>query len=348
MTSSRRAPRASAVALPTLLLVLGLSGAAHAQRTAQDIASARQLYNDGIELRDKGDMKGALEKFKAAHALGNTPLTGIELCRAHSALKQPVEAREVCLGVGRIAPLPEESQRSKDARNDAARLAEAEKPKIGSIRIKVTGVPAGWQPTVVVDGATVPAAALNEPRSVNPGVHTVTAKVGSGPETRATLETHEGETKDLELGVQPPPEGEMPEPVTGAGPRPQSQPREKKSNTFATVSFAVAGVSAVVGTIAGLAAMSSEGDLDKECRSKICGRDQWDALDSARTAGNVSTVFFVVAGVAGITGLVSTIASGSSKSGSLPPQTAKAHASTSTIKVTPVFGLGGAGLNGSF
>ncbi|MBN9165299.1 MAG: hypothetical protein BGO98_21660 [Myxococcales bacterium 68-20] len=357
MTSSRRAPRASAVALPTLLFVLGLSGAAHAQRTAQDIASARQLYNDGIELRDKGDMKGALEKFKAAHALGNTPLTGIELCRAHSALSQPVEAREVCLGVGRIAPLPEESQRSKDARNDAARLAEAEKTKIGSIRIKVTGVPAGWQPTVVVDGATVPAAALNEPRSVNPGVHTITAKVGSGPETRATLETHVGETKDLELGVQPPPENEKPEPVTGAGSQPQ--PREKKkSNTFATVSFAVAGVSAVIGTIAGLSAISGEGDLDKECGSKICGRDQWDALDSARTAGNVSTVFFVVAGVAGITGLVSTIASGSSKSGSLPPQTAKApvssssssskSSSSSTIKVTPVFGLGGAGLNGSF
>lgn len=354
MTSSRRASRASAVALPTLLFVLGLSGAAQAQRTAQDIASARQLYNDGIELRDKGDMKGALEKFRAAHALGNTPLTGIELCRAHSAMKQPVEAREVCLGVGRIAPLPEESQRSKDARNDAARLAEAEKPKIGAIRIKVTGVPAGWQPTVVVDGATVPAAALNEPRSVNPGVHTITAKVGSGPETRATLETHEGETKDLELGVQPPPDGEKPELVTGAAsqPQPQPPPREKKSNTFATVSFAVAGVSAVVGTIAGLSAMSSEGDLDKECRSKICGRDQWDALDSAKTAGTVSTVFFFVAGVAGITGLVSTIASGSSKSGSLPPQTAKAHASTSTststIKVTPVFGLGGAGLNGSF
>ena len=208
-------------------------------------------------------------------------------------------------------------------------------------------MPAGWQPTVVVDGATVPAAALNEPRSVNPGVHTITAKVGSGAETRATLETHEGETKDLELGVQPPPEGEKPEPVTGAGPQQQRQQREKK-NTFATVSFAVAGVSAVVGTIAGLSAMSSESDLDKECRSKICGRDQWDALDSAKTWGNVSTVFFVVAGVAGITGLVSTIASGSSKSGSLPPRTAKAPVSTSTIKVTPVFGLGGAGLDGSF
>lgn len=340
MTSSRRRP---ALALSTLLLVLGLSGAAHAQRTAQDIESARRLYNEGIELRDKGDMKGALEKFKAAHALGNTPLTGIELCRSYSALKQPVEARETCLAVGRIAPLPEESQRSKDARSDAARLAEAERPKIGAIRLKITGVPAGWQPTVTVDGATVPPVALNEPRAVNPGVHSVVAKVGSGPETRATLETQEGETKDLELAVQPPPEGEKPAPV---GPAPGPQPPPEKKNTFATVSFAIAGVSGVVGTIAGLAAMSGEGDLDKECRNKICGRDQWDALDSAKTWGNVSTAFFVIAGVALGAGLVSTLASGSSKSGSLPPRTATAP--VTKVKVTPVLGVGGAGVHGSF
>ncbi|MDF2696508.1 MAG: hypothetical protein K0S65_4891 [Labilithrix sp.] len=335
MTSSRRR-FASAFALPALLLVLGLPATASAQRTAQDIASARQLYNEGIELRDKGDMKGALEKFKAAHALGNTPLTGIELCRTHAALAQPVEAREVCLGVGRIAPLPEESQRSKDARNDAARLAEAERSKIGSIRLKITGVPAGWQPTVVVDGAVVPAAALNEPRAVNPGVHSITAKVGNGPETRATLETHEGETRDLEIGVQPPPEGEKPGPAAGTGAAPITAPPKKKSNTFATASFAIAGISAVIGTVAGLTAMSGEGDLEDECRQKICGRDQWDALDSARTWGNVSTAFFILGGVALGAGLVSTLASSSSKSAS------------TTIKVTPVLGLGGAGVHGSF
>ena len=344
MTSSRRR---TAVAPPTLLLVLGFCGTAHAQRTAQDIESARRLYNEGIELRDKGDMKAALEKFKAAHALGNTPITGIELCRTYSALRQPVEARETCLAVGRIPPLPEESSRSKDARNDAARLAEAERPKIGSIRLKITGVPAGWQPTVTVDGTTVPPVALNEPRAVNPGVHAVVAKVGTGPETRATLETREGETKDVELAVQPPPEGEKPEPVAAsAGPQPAPRPPEKKKNTFATVSFAVAGVSAVVGTIAGIAAMSGEGDLDKACANKICGRDQWDALDSARTWGNVSTAFFVIAGVALGTGLVSTLASGSSKSARLPPRTA--NAPITKVKVTPVFGLGGAGVHGSF
>src|SRR5689334_14406679 len=108
MTSTRRA-RVFASAL--FLVALGTTTGARAQRTAADIESARQLYNQGIELRDKGDMKGALEKFRAAHALGNTPLTGIELCKTHAALKQPVEAREICLGVARIPPTAQETSR---------------------------------------------------------------------------------------------------------------------------------------------------------------------------------------------------------------------------------------------
>jgi len=181
---------------------------------------------------------------------------------------------------------------------------------------------------------------------VNPGVHTVVAKVGGGPETRATLETHEGETKDLELGVQPPPEGEARQ-LAGPQPPPQPPPPPPKKNTFATVSFIIAGVSGAVGAVAGLAAISGEGDLDKECRNKVCGRDQWDALDSARTWGYASTTFFVIGGVALATGLVATIASGSSKSGGLPPRTASAPPVT-MVKVRPVFGLGGAGIHGSF
>lgn len=335
MTSSRRRTGYTrALAAGALLLLLTSAGGAHAQRTAQDLASARQLYNDGIALRDKGDMKGALEKFKAAHALGNTPITGIELCRTHAALNQPVEAREVCLAVGRIPLLPEETPRSKDARNDAARLAEVEAPKIGALRLKITGVPAGVQPTVTVDDAALPAAALNQPRSVNPGIHTIVARVGNGPETRATLETREGETRDLEIAVQaPPPDTTHPEAPTPYEPQQPQRPPEKK-NGFATGSFVVAGVAGGIGAIAGLVAIAKKGDLDDACTNKLCGRDQWDALDSAKTWGTVSTAFFVIGGVALATGFIATITAKPSKTGA--------------VTVTPVLGVGGGGLHGTF
>lgn len=342
MTSSK------ALAVPVLLLFMCVPASARAQRSAQDLASARQLYNDGLELRDKGDMKGALEKFRAAHALGNTPLTGIELCRAHSALLQPVEAREVCLAVGRIPPLAEESSRSKDARRDAARLAEAERARIGALRVTITGVPAGRQPTVSIDGAVLPPAALNEPRAVNPGVHSIVASVGGGPETRATLETREGEARDLELAVQAPPEGEEPAPAPGADKGVAAPPAPpKRSSTFATASFVVAGISAGVGVFSGLLAVVGEGRLSETCDDKICGRDSWSSLDTARSWGTISTVSFVVAGAALGAGLISAL---SSRPSSASASTSSRPAATPQVKpgVTPVFGLGGAGLHGSF
>jgi hypothetical protein len=342
MTSSDRLGGALALAL--LLAPL----CAHAQqRNAADIASARQLYNEGIELRDKGDLKGALEKFKAAHALGNTPITGLDLCRTHSALGQPVEAREACLSVARIPPMAEESERAKGARSDAARLAEAERAKIALLRIKLTGVPAGVEPTVTVDNAVVPAAALGEPRSVDPGAHTVVARIGSGPETRVAVDTREGETKDVAVAVQLPPEG--PAPSQGAAPLGPTPARSataapSKTNWLAITSFTVAGVGGIIGTVFGLKAMSSESDLDKRCQSKICGRSDWADLDSAKSQGNVSTAFFVIAGAAAGVGIVSLVTSGSSKSTASAP----ASSSVSTIRVRPVIGLGGGGIDGSF
>jgi hypothetical protein len=278
MTSSRTL--AAGFALIGCSLVLAVPGVARAQRSAQDIETARQLYTQGFELRDKGDLKGALEKFRAAHALGNTPLTGIELCRTYAALRQPVEAREVCLGVGRIPPLSQETQRSRDARAEAGRIAEAEKPKIGALRLKVVGVPPDREALVLVDGTAIPGAALTEPRAVNPGAHVVTAKVGTGPETRVDVETHEGETRDVELKVVPGPEEPPAGAATATAPASRPAPAEthERNRTLATSLFVVAGVGLVVGTIAGVKASSDESDLEKACINKKCGTELHDQL----------------------------------------------------------------------
>lgn len=339
MTSSKRA-----IFVLTLLLAT-LPSVAYAQRTASDLESARQLYNQGIELRDKGDQKGALEKFRAAHALGNTPLTGIELCKTHAALGQPVEAREVCLGVARIPPMAQETQRSQDARAEAGRIAEDQRPKIGALRLKIKGVPEKREPTVTVDGVNVPAAALGEPRAVNPGIHVITARVGGGAETRATLETREGENRELELVVQPPPANEVPPPV-GGGTLPVTPPEKKKSNTFATVSFGIAAVSGTIGLLFGIDALAKKGKLDDACKENACPRSEWERLDDAESSGNAATAFFVIGGVALGIGLVSTLVSSKSSTAITAP--AKNVTKAGKPTVTPVFGVGGAGLHGTF
>jgi len=326
MTSSRR----------FALLLFFASGAAHAQRSAQDIESARQLYNQGVDLRDKGDLPGALEKLRAAHALGNTPITGIELCRTHAALRQPVEAREVCLGVSRIPPLAQETSRSQEARAEAARIAEVERAKIAGLRIKVTGVPAGAEPIVMVDNARIPPAALGEPRAVNPGPHLVSARVGSGVETKATIETREGETRDVELIVRAPaPEAApAPAPVPAAPAASPVPAKDKKVNVFGTTMLSIGAAAAVVGSVAGLVALGKESRLDDKCTQKLCGEELHDDLDSARSAATVSTVAFVIAGISLGAAIVSFVVPSSS--------------STSAKKKPLGVAFGGASIHGTF
>ena len=326
MTSSRL------LVLSTFLLLV--PRVAFAQRSATDIESARRAYNEGLELRDKGDLLGALDKFKAAHALGNTPITGTELCKTHAAVNQPVEAREVCLGVGRLPVQSGESANATNARSDASRIAEEMKAKISVVRLRLTGVPQGREPTVTVDGFAVPAAALGEPRALDPGQHVVTAKVGRGQETKALFETREGEKRDVDIAVTPPPVDEEP-PMTKPGEGPAPVPAKKGSN-LATGMFITAGIAGGVGIIGGIAALSGKGDLDEKCTDKICGKDDHDTLSRARTWGTVSTVFFIGAGAALTVGLIA-LATGSSSKAAAAPK-----------RIVPVIGLGSAGIHGTF
>src|SRR5438874_1930474 len=103
-SSSAVARRAfAAIALAALVAVPAVSfGQPAAQPSAADLESARELYKEAKALRDKGDLRGALEKFKQAHAYGQTPVTGLELGRTHMQLGELVEAREVFLSVARM------------------------------------------------------------------------------------------------------------------------------------------------------------------------------------------------------------------------------------------------------
>ncbi len=65
-----------------------------AEASLADKASARDLFNEGIALRDKGDAKGALAKFQTAYSLWPSPSTGLELGRTHLVLGELLEARE--------------------------------------------------------------------------------------------------------------------------------------------------------------------------------------------------------------------------------------------------------------
>jgi hypothetical protein len=286
----RRTARPVGLVACTFLLAFFAPSVARAERSAEDIASARQLYNEGLLLRDHGDIQAALAKFKAAHALGNTPLTGVELCRAHATLNQPIEAREACLSVARIEVSPQESIRSAEARMRAAEMAEEQKHRIGGVRIRLLGRESTSGVLVSVDGVRVPQEALSEPRALNPGLHTVIVELGSERLAEARIDVDAGEVKEITLDVS----------VSDSASR-----SSKPMPAFAKVSFVVAGVAGGAGLIFGARALVLEGRLRDECARNICGRDAWESLDAAHSAGNASTALFALGAVAAGGGFLS-------------------------------------------
>ncbi len=319
-------------------------------RSASDIAQARELFNDGIRLRDQGDLPDAIEKLRAAHALGDTPITGLELGRAYLAAGKLVDAREVFLSVARIATRPAETARSTAARTESAKLAEQVRARIPSVTIRVTGVPVD-DVSVSLDGAPVPTEALSAPRLVNPGTHTMAARPTHGNAVETTVELREGENRDVELKLVFVPAASNPDlgpgavtpPPAGSEPPAQTMPApsaSKRLSPWVYVGFGVAAAGVGVGTVTGLLSISKATSVKDQCRDLACPSSVDGDLQSGRTLGTVSTIAFVGAGVGAVVGVLALTLWRHDDSPGV--------STSSPVVVRPWLSATGAGFDGSF
>ncbi len=326
-----------------IVLALTLSApvafAQTAQPTAQELETARTLYKEGKELRAAGDLRGALEKLRAAHALGHTPVTGVELAKTYAMVGKLVEAREVALSVARLGVASDETEKSADARAESAKLAEELRPRIPTLAVRVRGLTPGEVPLVIIDGVQVPAAASAEPQKVDPGKHEIVVRVGEGAaarEVRAGAETPEGQMLEIAVDVPPAPAPAPPPPPPG-GPPPDPSYR---TPLLAKLAFGVAVGGTVVGIVAGIEALSYENSVSGECPSShrcVAGTQGANDLGSAHTWANVSTVSFVLAGAGLVTGVVDMFVEQGH------------HArEAGAVRVAPWVGVGSAGVRGQF
>ncbi len=336
------------IALSAALLVGAASVLAPARAdepTLADKASARDLFNAGMALRQKGDKAGALAKFKAAYALWPSPSTGVELGRTHMMLGELIEARERFLETAKFPEKSSESSATKTAREDATKLAEELAPKIPSIVFALGPAPAGATVHVSLDGRELPAETLTSPRKVNPGTHAIVARATGTSEVKITVEVKEGETREVPIKFGAPAASDTPAPAPSASPgpaAPSGPPADTgsvapaPSYTLVWVGFGIAAVGVVAGATTGLMASSKASTLSEGCTDGRCPPELHGTVDSYQTLGTISTISFVVAGIGagiGIYGLVS--------SSSAPP---KATARTAQ----PWLGLGAAGIAGTF
>ncbi|MDF2694215.1 MAG: hypothetical protein K0S65_2598 [Labilithrix sp.] len=300
-----------------------------AQPSAADLESARELYKEGKELRTKGDLRGALERFKAALGYGQTPVTGLELGKTHLALGELVEAREVLLGVARIKVASDETEKSDAARKQSAELAEEIRPRIPTLVVRLSGVSADATPQVTVDGASVPVVSLTSMRKVNPGDHNVTVRL-AGRETTRSATLVESETKQLTIDLT---DTGL---TAGSGSAGPEAPRGRSIHVVTWIGLGVGVAGLAVGTIAGVVALGSASEVSDACVGLSCPPSSRSEVESGRSAATVSTIGFS----AGALGL----AAAAVGYFVLSPSKKAARATGVHVALTPSW----AGLHGSF
>jgi hypothetical protein len=138
--------------------------------SAADRATARQLLDDGDTLMEKGDVKGALEKYLVADGLMGVPTTGLALASAQVKLGQLIAASDSYARVVAYPVRPKEPQAFEAARSEARAQLEAVRARIPSITVKVVAASEAALATAVVaiDGVEVPAVARWAPRLTDP------------------------------------------------------------------------------------------------------------------------------------------------------------------------------------
>jgi hypothetical protein len=250
---------------------------AYAQ-TAADLETARELYKGAREQREKGDVAGSLEKFRAANALAQTPITGLELGRTFMMLGRLIEARDAFLAVGRLKVKPDESENAAAARQDAADLAEKVRMRIGSLLIIA---PKGV--SVRVDGEVLPEETLGHPRKVDPGPHEIVASAGKTSETRA-VNVGEGKTVEVEFKGM-----EVPAASDGAT---ASRPLTDRMGPVFFGGAGVAGAGFVLGSLSGIAAIAKSGEASDLCVESRCRPEAESVVSTGRTWATISTVSY--------------------------------------------------------
>ena len=339
MTSSRRLLASAGVAL-SVMIASPVALAQSAPPTAQELETARTLYKEGKELRAAGDLPGAIAKLQAAHALGHTPVTGIELAKTYVLVGKLVEAREVALSVARLGVASDETEKSADARAEAAKLAEELRPRIPTLAVKIQGLAQGELAHVVIDGVMVPDAAITEPQKVDPGKHDVAVRVGDGAAAReghASADTPEGQAVEVAVDVPAAPAGAQPPPPT---PDDDATPTTSHGVPgLAKVAFGVAIAGTVVGLYGGIQAFSYSQAMSTDCHDNRCVTGTPGANDfaSAHNWANISTVAFIVGGIGLAGGIVD-----------LFVERGPRHPAAQGLRASPWIGTGLAGVHGQF
>jgi hypothetical protein len=298
--------------LPALALLL-TGGFARAQPSDAEKETARTLMGEARQLRQEGDLRGALRRFNAADAIMNVPTTGFEVASTQAQLGELVEARETLLRVLAIPQAAGDPQPFNEARAKARSLDEQLVTRIGSITLRAcgSGPMVEVEVELSVDGNPLPTAMIGLPFRVNPGKHQIAVRLEGRPLLHQ-VDVAEGQA--LEVPLECASQEKLaplaaPSPSPSATRRRDEERRPQASSSFPVLAYVGAGMGVLgagVGTTTGLIAISRKNMATEGCVKDACPPSTWTSLERAEELANISTVSFVVGGL-GVVTMVSSL-----------------------------------------
>ncbi len=309
------------ISLLCMALAFGQASISRAEPNETQKTAARRLMDEGLARRNKGDHKGALESFRAAHALVRAPRTAVEIGRTLIDLGRLVEARAALLDVDAIPQSPDEPEPSLRARAEAKAIADDLAKRIPTLRIDISGAASAVE--VSVDERDV-TKSLGAPMALDPGEHRVRATMGK-VERRSVVSLAERDHKSVTLDFAAPPEA----------PRAEEPP----PRTLMWIGLATTGVGVVAGSVTGLLAFSRGRAAKEGCEGSRCPPSTHDDLDASRRFGTISNVSFAVAGVGAIMTVAGLV---------FAPSAPKSGGTQGSIRWSAWVGVASVGLAGRF
>lgn len=290
-------------------------GAARPRETPDmDREAARALAQEGYAHYERGDYEGAVELFREAEERFHAPTHWLYIARASSGLRRLLEAERAYERVLAEALAPGAPRPFVDAQASAREEIGPLRARVPRVTVRITGVPAGVEPVISVDGAPAapaegaasgpsdgPGARVRVVR-VDPGQRVIRVEVpGAAPiERRVALAEREDRDVAVAFAIAPPERGSIAPGLIALG-------------------LGAAGIGA--GAVTGALSLGKVSDLEEACPDKRCTPAEQSIGDDARALGTASTVAFIAGGAltaAGVALLVIRPRLGSSSGGSGP------------------------------
>jgi len=291
--------------------------------TEAQVQAARSLFHEARELHRAGKLDEALEKALAAYHTAPTPVTAMEAGALLVDLGHLVEARDLLRSVPSLPVSPRESEKGRDARQQALAVAaslDARIPKIALAARPPTS-------TVLLDGkpSSLDAGAW---QGVDPGAHALVVLVDGKPCTTINVTLAESEERTIDLRdatsacvhdrtpeVAPSPSPSPPAapvaappvaPVTPPAPAPAVS-SAGADNPMRWVGLAIAGAGVVAIGVGGGLALGAKSQYDSAanlCPAQGCTQAGYDTRNDARSRADVATVVMVVGAAVAAGGVV--------------------------------------------